>query len=180
MWYIWKARNDHHFNRRTWSPSQVNQASSAHMCNYASALSDSITPHTDTNKHQTNRLSQEHDPPHPQQPPGMQSSIAGSISTPHEDNLLVTSPSSLQGPLCYIDAATHQDSSVATPKDEGICLFIVHSEAQPPLNIYIKACIKDSTSVVMTEAAAMALAIQIISIMRLDNTTVLSDSLHFV
>jgi hypothetical protein len=31
LWYIWKARNDHRFHRKTWSFLQVLHAVSAHL-----------------------------------------------------------------------------------------------------------------------------------------------------
>jgi len=31
LWYIWKARNDYHFNRKEWSPSQVHKAVEGYM-----------------------------------------------------------------------------------------------------------------------------------------------------
>jgi hypothetical protein len=31
LWYIWKARNNLHFNRKQWTPSQVHQAAQSHI-----------------------------------------------------------------------------------------------------------------------------------------------------
>jgi len=31
MWYIWKARNDNRFQRKTWTPMQVHNAVAAHI-----------------------------------------------------------------------------------------------------------------------------------------------------
>ena len=31
MWYIWKARNDNRFQRKTWTPMQVYNAVAAHI-----------------------------------------------------------------------------------------------------------------------------------------------------
>lgn len=38
MWYIWKARNDYHFNRKQWTPAQVHHAAAAHMSSYSAAF----------------------------------------------------------------------------------------------------------------------------------------------
>jgi len=31
LWYIWKAKNDHHFNKKYWTPLQVHNATAAHI-----------------------------------------------------------------------------------------------------------------------------------------------------
>jgi hypothetical protein len=31
LWYLWKARNDNRFNRKTWTPWQVHHVIQAHM-----------------------------------------------------------------------------------------------------------------------------------------------------
>ena len=38
LWYIWKARNDNRFNKRTWTSSQIHQAAKAHMHTHLEAL----------------------------------------------------------------------------------------------------------------------------------------------
>jgi len=38
LWYIWKARNDNRFNRRTWTSTQIHQRAKAHMHTYLEAL----------------------------------------------------------------------------------------------------------------------------------------------
>jgi len=38
LWYIWKARNDKRFQRRTWTANQVQQATTAHMHAHLDAL----------------------------------------------------------------------------------------------------------------------------------------------
>jgi hypothetical protein len=57
LWYIWKARNDQRFQRKTWSPLQVHQAAAAHFqwggapaCSHNSATP---TPHPSTQQGQT-------------------------------------------------------------------------------------------------------------------------------
>jgi hypothetical protein len=37
LWYIWKARNDNRFQRRTWTPFQVHKATAAHLQTQLSA-----------------------------------------------------------------------------------------------------------------------------------------------
>jgi hypothetical protein len=38
MWYIWKARNDNRFQRKTWTPWQVHHAMAAHTSAHQEAL----------------------------------------------------------------------------------------------------------------------------------------------
>lgn len=42
MWYIWKARNDNRFQRRTWTSSQVHHATAAHLNTHRIALGEII------------------------------------------------------------------------------------------------------------------------------------------
>ena len=44
LWYIWKARNDNRFNRRTWTSTQIHQRAKAHMHTYLEALQEKETP----------------------------------------------------------------------------------------------------------------------------------------
>lgn len=93
MWYIWKARNDHCFNRRTWTSSQIIHVVVADRCNHTSLLSSSAGTTTDP-QHQTRRHSQEHDQTQLRSMPGIPSTIAGSNSNPpQKNNLLVALPS---------------------------------------------------------------------------------------
>jgi hypothetical protein len=47
LWYLWKARNDFHFNRRQWKPTQVHHAAQAHLQSHIAALNTQAThvPH---------------------------------------------------------------------------------------------------------------------------------------
>lgn len=42
MWYIWKARNDNRFQRKTWNPWQVHHAVAAHLNTHKQALLEVI------------------------------------------------------------------------------------------------------------------------------------------
>jgi hypothetical protein len=43
LWYIWKARNDHMFQRRRWTSTQIHSAANAHMNNHLQALTEQIS-----------------------------------------------------------------------------------------------------------------------------------------
>jgi putative N-acetylmannosamine-6-phosphate epimerase len=49
------------------------------------------------------------------------------------------------------------------PRNAGIGVFIINTQVQPPQQVYIKATMKDFTSVLMAEAAALALATTVCS-----------------
>lgn len=63
-----------------------------------------------------------------------------------------------------------------TITDAGIGVLIVNPQVQPTQTIYIKAKLTGSSSVLMAEAAALALAAAVTDCMNLDNITFLSDS----
>jgi hypothetical protein len=63
----------------------------------------------------------------------------------------------LQGSRFYIDASTEPDQGSLLPR-KALGIFIINTQVQPHQNIYIKAALQHSTSVLMAEAAALALA----------------------
>jgi hypothetical protein len=67
-------------------------------------------------------------------------------------------PASLPGVRCYTDASTSPDLPSNLSRDAGIGIFIVNNQVQPVQTIYIKAAMKQTSSVLMAEAAALALA----------------------
>lgn len=70
----------------------------------------------------------------------------------------VIAPALLQGPRCYVDASTAPDQSNAQPRLAGLGIFILNLQEQPAQAIYIKAKLQACTSVIMAEAASLALA----------------------
>jgi hypothetical protein len=67
------------------------------------------------------------------------------------DRFLVPFPTLLQGTRCYTDASTQPDLAASVPREAGIGIFIVNTEMQPPLSMFIKAAMQDSSSVLMAE-----------------------------
>jgi ribonuclease HI len=102
------------------------------------------------------------------------------VPTVPVDIFLVPIPTALHGTRCYIDASTQPDQQVPVPRDAGIGIFIVDTQSQPSHSIFIKAAMKDASSVLMAEAAALALAIKFIKALSLQHVTVLSDNQQLV
>jgi hypothetical protein len=59
-------------------------------------------------------------------------------------------------------------------------VFIINTQVHPPQNIYIKAAMKDSTSVIMAEAAVLALAAAVTAQLEMYHTNFLSDNQELV
>jgi len=66
------------------------------------------------------------------------------------------------------------------PRRAGIGVFIINMQVQPPQHIYIKATMLESTSVLMAEAAALALAATVTPHLHLKHTYFLSDCQELV
>jgi ribonuclease HI len=89
---------------------------------------------------------------------------------------LVQLPSSLQGIRCYTDASTQPDVSQVIPRPAGIGIFIVNTEMQSPFSMFLKVAMQDSTSVIMAESAALALATSLCNTMDFHDAHFLSDN----
>jgi len=95
----------------------------------------------------------------------------------------ISSPILLQGPRYYVDASVMLDQPVPNPRLAGLGVFILNTQAHPVQSIYIKARFRDSTSVLMAEAASLALAAQVIQRLNITNCNFLSDCeqlVHFL
>jgi ribonuclease HI len=91
--------------------------------------------------------------------------------------LLQTSPPPhFQGYRCYVDAATTPDSHNHSINSAGLGIFIVNTDVNPPFSVFIKAFMQDSTSVLMAESAALALAASVCRSMNLEQLQFYSDS----
>jgi ribonuclease HI len=92
-------------------------------------------------------------------------------------------PTLLQGTRCYTDASTPPDLQRHHPRDAGLGVFIVNTQVNPPLNIFIKAAMKVSSSVLMAETAAIALAARVLQSLQMQQCTILTNSqqlVHFI
>lgn len=90
------------------------------------------------------------------------------------------SPAPLTGPRCYTDASTTPDRAFSHPREARLGIFIINTGMHPAQSIYIKAAIAHSASVLMAEAAALALAAVLTERLHIQNTSFLSDNQELV
>jgi len=76
------------------------------------------------------------------------------------------------------------DLAVFVPRHAGLGIFIINTDVQPPLSIFVKATMQESSSVLMAEsAAAMALAAVLLKQLQSHQATLLLDNqqvVHFL
>ena len=96
------------------------------------------------------------------------------------DQLVICFPTSIAGTRCYTDALTTPDTAVSVPRQTGLGIFIINTDVQPPLSIFIKATMQDSPLVIMAESAAIALAAQLLNHLQGHQKTLLSDNQQLV
>jgi hypothetical protein len=75
-----------------------------------------------------------------------------------QDSYLITFPILLEGVRCYSDVFLSPDTLSTNIRNAGLGVLIVNTNFQPVQTIYVKATLSAATSVLMTEAAALALA----------------------
>jgi hypothetical protein len=87
----------------------------------------------------------------------------------------ISTPALLQGIRCFIDASTSPDQPSLILRQAGLGILIVNTEAPTTQTGYIKARLTACSSVLMAEAAALALAVNVTHHMNLTNINFLSD-----
>ena len=163
FWYIWKTRNDNRFQRRTWTSYQIQQEASAHMNTHLDALKEQALPQLGTSLLSINNAY-------------ARTGQGSHQTTSVMDSLLVPFLTSIIGTRCYTDASTTPDITASAPKQAGLGIFIINTHVQPPLSIFLKATMQDSSSVIMAESAAMALVAQLLNQVQCHQATLLSDN----
>jgi hypothetical protein len=96
------------------------------------------------------------------------------------DSLTVHLPGLLQAVRCYTDASIAPDLLSLPPRAASIGLFIINTQVNPTQTIYIKAKMTRATSVLMAEAAAIALAAIVTDWQHLQHINFLSDNQYLV
>lgn len=86
----------------------------------------------------------------------------------------------LSGVTCYADASISSTPPSLSPRQAGLGVFLINSQVQTQQIIYIKALLTGTDSVLMAEAAAMALAANLAACLNYDQVTFLSDSQQLV
>jgi len=98
----------------------------------------------------------------------------------NRDLYLVRLPASLIGVRCYTDTSTSPDLPSNLSRNTGIGIFIVNNQVHPVQTIYIKATMKGTSSVLMAEGAAHALATTVTKCLDIQQVSFLSDNQQLV
>lgn len=83
-------------------------------------------------------------------------------------------PFLLPGVRSHSNASTIPDSACSSTRKAGLGVFILDPSRQ--YKLYVKAQLQQASSVLMAEAASLALAAWIISLLRMEDITFLTDS----
>jgi hypothetical protein len=166
MWYLWKARNDHRFHRKTWNPWQVHHVVAAQNALHRQAQEEKlqntatqgttplqgitihnagtearlhITHQQPTDDAQTNK----HTTVRPTSGSGMNCSMAGTdrphgipCANPMMHRFTVSLPALIPGVRCYTDASTTPDHQPLASRTASLGVFFVNTQVQPIQKIY--------------------------------------------
>jgi len=163
LWYIWKAHNNNKFQRKTWTANQIQLAAATHINAHLDALQNPILPPLEDLSHYTKNISA-----------GTGQRFSAT------DPFLVSFPSSIAGTRCYTDAATLPDNNTFVTKQADLGVFIINTEENPPTSIFIKAFMQESSSVLMAESAALALATNLLNQIQCRRSIILYDNQQLV
>ena len=167
----------------------VHNAVAAHINAHTHAM---VQPASTTANHNNSRSQPIHQHAHtqraPEQPEAQPPSTKPGMTLPLQQvprmhRYEITASALLQGPRCYVDASTALDQPHLQPRFAGLGVFILNLQEQPAQAIYIKAKHVACTSVLMAEAASLALASAIIDRLNLTRVSYLSDCeqlVHFL
>lgn len=187
FWYIWRARNDHKFNNKKWAVFQVHNAVKSDIAATSQCLQqDGEQVHLANEAQPTSHKDQLRNQ-------GIHLSIADTMAqTSHNRSrripplsiapwpappfLRAKFPALLPGARIYIDASCAPDMTHQVLRPAGIGIFIVNNSQQQSSTIYIKASsMPSTTSVLMPEAAGLALAATMANTLKFRDPTFISD-----
>jgi hypothetical protein len=155
LWYIWKARNDFRFGRKKWSVLQVHYAIEAEVSSLCSRESASSGARNAPNAQNSISAGQHNENEDPQVPLSCDEFRLGLLA----NQAICRYPMPLRGVKCYSDASTIPDMMASNPRKAVLGIFILDLRNQA--KFFIKAKIRNVTSVLMAEAAGLALAASI-------------------
>jgi hypothetical protein len=182
LWYTWRARNDARFKRKKWSVLQVHHAVEADI-DVASVCAriDTSTDAARVTLGGSRAINLQE----------INSSGAGTLNEEDDhaqvidlqDEFRLGLPKSrttcrlpilLPGVKCYSDASILPDMANANPRKAGLGIFILDLIRR--CNFFIKAQVNQMNSVLMAEAAGLALGASIISTLHIGEASFLSDN----
>lgn len=179
MWYIWKARNDNRFQRKTWNPWQVHHQATAHLHTHKLIQLEGLQQDQQEVPNllaTTTSSGRQH---HSQQTQGIESPNADT-STHQVDRYTIWVPALLPGVRCFVDAFALPDQPSQHARRAGIGILFVNTQVHPVQTIYIKAAMTETQSVITVEAAAMALAAMVMDRLGFNDVSFLSDCSQLV
>jgi len=89
-------------------------------------------------------------------------------------------PSSFAGTRCYTNAATLPDNHTSGTIQAGLGVLIINTDENPPTSIFVKALLQESSSVLMAESAALALATDLLNQIQCTRYNIFSDNQQLV
>ena len=110
----------------------------------------------------------------------MQAPIQAPIQAEPNRPYFCTNPIALQGSRCYVDVSRVPDDHSTASAIAGIGIFILNFQVHPAQSIYIKARMHNCHSVLMGEAAALALGAKLVQALQISSCFFLSDSQQLV
>jgi hypothetical protein len=93
---------------------------------------------------------------------------------------IIQMPASLPSVRCYVDASTEPDRPSLPRRLPSLEIFFVNTQVQLAQTIYIKAHMPTTQSMIMAEAAALALTALVNNRLSFNNTAFLSDCQQLV
>jgi len=96
-------------------------------------------------------------------------------SNPQTNRFILHMPAIVPGIRCYVDASTTPDHPSLPSRMAGLGIFFVNTQIQQAQTIYIKAHMSRAQSMIMAEAAALAIAAMVNHSLNFNNTVFLSD-----
>lgn len=171
---------------KNWSPVQIHHAATAHQHTHLTAIQEVTQSDCAHQQPHAGRLVDNNQPQHRQQQGTPMSNhnslwsqgndiiLAGNC-TQLMDRFAIQLPVLIPGIRCFVDASTSPDQPNQHARRAGIGIFIVNTQVQPVQTIYVKAAMIQTHSVVMAEAAAMALAAMLMNNLNFNEVSYLSD-----